>query len=209
MARHDEQVSAALMAAQSQEGYRQAFLAQTGLKPHEVAMLYGEELVEEGGHIMKRFKVRFVTLTVADEIGQLQEEIELLTRKNCALQMVLAPLSVKAGISDGAVVELLRSAEAQIIGTAGNEIEDAELADVGGPCVPCHNVPMECPGAAACDNCHAEQKLGEDVEDGAIAATKMVEHLRAMGAASCNIPVVVEGEHYMVSVAAEPFQPAG
>lgn len=109
-------------AAQSREGYRQAFIAQTGLMPNQVAMLYGEELVEEGGHILKRFKVRYVPHDIADELRELESQIEQLTLKNCAMQMVIAPLSVKAGISDEAVIELLKAAEGELVDAADGNL---------------------------------------------------------------------------------------
>jgi hypothetical protein len=110
------------LASPSKQGYLDAFLAQTGLQPQQATMMYGEEIVEERGHLCKKFFVRYVPQDTADEIKGLMADCEGLQVKNMALQMVLAVVSAKTNLSNEQVVELLQAAEAQILAEGQAEV---------------------------------------------------------------------------------------
>jgi hypothetical protein len=123
------------IAREVREKYRMAFLAQTGLSPSEVVMLYGEEIVEEHGHLCKKFKVRFIPQSLSKEIKELQNQVAFLAQKNHAMQLVLSPLSIRAGISEDQLMELLEAAEQEVIsganGTSSGDVPEAAGANGG------------------------------------------------------------------------------
>ena len=112
--------------------YLEAFLAKTGLHPDQACMLYGEEIIEQAGKLFKQFKVRFVRHDVAEELATMENEVAAMGVKNNAMQMVLAVLATKADVSSEQLVELLQTAEKDLLGldvegVAGEESNGASV----------------------------------------------------------------------------------
>ena len=121
----------AQLITQRRQMYLEAFLAKTGLQPNEACMLYGEEIIEQAGKLMKQFKVRFVRHNVAEELATLENQVADLSLKNHAMQMVISVLATKADVSSEKLVELLQMAEKDLLGQGEEPVADKAIHCLG------------------------------------------------------------------------------